>query len=60
MSLRLTLLNSYLITREEWGIMETDENLPVYSRELVQKARRLKCMAMLDSVRCPRSSYVLF
>ena len=40
MSLRLTLLNSYLITREEWGIMETDENLPVYSRELVQKARR--------------------
>ena len=40
MSLRLILLNSYLITREEWRIMETDENLPVYSRELVQKARR--------------------
>ena len=39
--------------------METDENLPVYFRKLVQKARRLKCMAMLDSVRCPRSSYVL-
>ena len=40
--------------------METDENLPVYSRELDQKARRLKCKAMLDSVRCPRSSHVLF
>ena len=60
MSLRLILLNSYFITREEWGIMETDENLPVYFRKLVQKARRLKCIAMLDPVRCPRSSYVLF
>ena len=40
--------------------METDENLPVYFRKLVQKARRLKCIAMFDSVRCPRSSYVLF
>ena len=38
MSLRLILWNSYLITREEWRIMETDENLPLYSRELRKHA----------------------
>ena len=46
----------YVITPEEREEIENDKQLPSYSRAFAQGARRSKCIAMLNSIRNPRSS----